>query len=214
MVQSRLLGSTVDMVGRSVITPDPDLDMDEVGVPEAQAWSIYEPVLVNRLVRKGMSRAEAARAVTERSAAARQTLLDEMDSGVIVINRAPTLHKYGMMAARPKLTKGNVLRISPLVVGGFGADFDGDAMQYHVPAGEEAQREAAEKMLPSRNLFSAATFKVHYTPTQDYISGLYEASARLDKKQKPATFATTADAVRAFKQGRIGVGRRVEIMDR
>ena len=108
--------------------------------------------------------------------------------------------------------KGNVLKISPLVVGGFGADFDGDAMSFHVPSTPEAQEEALEKMLPSRNLFSAANFGAHYLPTQDYVGGLYEASARIDQDKKPAVFATTADAIRAYKQGRIGVGRQVEII--
>jgi len=213
-VQRRLLGSTTDLVGRSVISPDPDLDMDQVGIPEKQAWTVYKPTIVRRLVKRGMSRLQAARAVEERSGPARQALLKEMDSGVVVVNRAPTLHKYGMMAARPKLTKGNVLRVSPLVVGGFGADFDGDAMQYHVPTTDDAKNEALEKMLPSRNLFSASNFKVHYTPSQEYVGGIYEASARKNNRKKAATFATVVDAIRAYRQGRIGVGRQIEILDR
>jgi DNA-directed RNA polymerase subunit beta' len=213
-VQRRLLGSTTDLVGRAVIAPDPDLDMDQVGVPENQAWSIYRPVLIRHLVRRGMPRLQAARAVEERHEVARKALLDEMDNGVVVINRAPTLHRYGMMAARPRLVKGNVLKISPLVVSGFGADFDGDAMQYHVPVTDEEKEEALSKMLPSRNLLSAASFKVHYLPGQEYVGGLYESSARVDNDKPPLTFATAADAVRAYHQGRIGVGRRVEILDR
>lgn len=213
-VQRRLLGATTDLVGRAVIAPDPDLDMDQVGIPENQAWDIYRPVLIRGLVRRGMPRMQAARAVEDRSQVARKALLDEMDSGVVVINRAPTLHKYGMMAARPRLVKGNVLKISPLVVSGFGADFDGDAMQYHVPIGDEEKQEALDKMLPSRNLLSAASFKVNYTPSQEYVGGLYESSARVDHNKPALTFATAADAVRAYHQGRIGVGRRVEILDR
>lgn len=214
IVQRRLLGATTDLVGRSVIAPDPDLDMDQVGIPENQAWTIYRPIVIRQLVRRGMPRHQAARAVEERSQAARQVLLTEMDDGVVVINRAPTLHRYGMMAAKPRLVKGNVLKISPLVVGGFGADFDGDAMQFHVPVTDEARQEAIEKMLPSRNLLSAATFGVHYSPSQEYIGGLYEASARTDDSKPVVTFATTADAIRAYRQGRIDVGRRVEILDR
>lgn len=212
-VQRRLLGSTTDLVGRSVIAPDPDLDMDQVGIPETRAWDIYRPIVVRRLVRGGMPRVEAARAVEERSAKAREALVQEMDDGVVVINRAPTLHRYGMMAARPKLVKGEVMKVSPLVVGGFGADFDGDAMQFHIPSTPEAQQEAAEKMLPSRNLFSAASFGVMYRPSQEYVGGLYEASARVDQKNRPAVFATMADAIRAYKEGRIGIDRQIEILD-
>jgi len=213
-VQRRLLGSSTDMVGRSVIAPDPDLDMDQVGIPEETAWEIYRPTMIRRMVRRGMSRVDAARAVEDKTPTARKAMMDEMESGVVVINRAPTLHRYGVMAARPRLVKGTVLKISPLVVGGFGADFDGDAMQYHVPLDDDAKEEALQKMLPSRNLFSAASFGVHFLPSQEYIGGLYEASAQQDKKNAPATFATVQDAVKAYKQGKIGVGRRVKIMEK
>lgn len=213
-VQRRLLSTTTDQVGRSVIAPDPNLDMDQVGVPESKAWTIYRMPLVRRLVKNGMSRVEAARAVEEKSSVARKALLDEMDGGVVVISRDPALHRYSMMAARPRLVKGNVLKISPLVVGGFGADFDGDAMAYHVPSTPEAQEEALEKMLPSRNLLSAADYKVHYSPSQEYVGGLYEASARVNERNKPVVFATVADAVRAYRNGQINTDRKVEILER
>jgi DNA-directed RNA polymerase beta subunit len=212
VVQRRLLGSSVDMVGRSVITPNPDLDMDQVGIPEDKAWEIYKPLIVRNLVRKGSSRLQASRAVKERSKVARETLLKEMETRPVIINRAPTLHRYGMMASWPKLVKGDTLQISPLVVGGFGADFDGDAMNYHVPSTDEAAQEAIEKMLPSRNLFSTANFKAHQTPTQEYIGGLYEASARVNERDKPRVFATKADAIKAYMRGDIGVDRKIEIL--
>ena len=212
LVQRQLLGSSVDLVGRAVIAPDPDLDMDQVGIPEPRAWDIYSPFIVRRLVRRGVPRLQAARAVKERSAAAREALLNEMENRPVIINRAPTLHKYGMMAAHPRLIKGDVMTVSPLVVGGFGADFDGDAMQFHVPSTHEAAQEALQKMLPSRNLFSAAQFnRVQYKPSQEYVGGLYEASARVEN-QPPAVFATVNDALKAYRQGRIGVGRKVRIV--
>lgn len=212
-VQRRLLGATTDLVGRSVITPDPDLDMDQVGIPEKQAWSIYKPVIIRRLVKAGMSRSQAAQACEQKQPVARKALLSELEDGVVMINRAPTLHRYGMMAARPRLTAGNVLKVSPLVVGGFGADFDGDAMQYHVPVTEQEKREAFDKMLPSRNLLSAATFGVHYLPSQEYIGGLFEAMDRVDRDKPPAVFATAAEAINAYKRGEIGIGRRVLVQD-
>lgn len=213
VVQRRLLGSSVDLVGRSVITPNPDLDMDHVGIPESKAWEIYKPFIVRGLVRNGMSRLQAARSVKERSKDAREALVKEMDRRPVIINRAPTLHRYGVMASWPKLVKGDTLQVSPLVVGGFNADFDGDAMNYHVPSTDEAADEAAEKMLPSRNLFSASNFKVHYKPSQEYVGGLYEASARQDDKNKAAVFDKPADAIRAYKQGKINVDRRVVILN-
>jgi len=126
-VQRRLLGSSVDFVGRSVITPNPDLDMDQVAVPENSAWEIYRPFVIRRLVQSGMPRLQAARVTKERSAAARDALVAEMSQRPVIVNRAPTLHRYGIMAAWPRLTKNSVLEVSPLTVKGFGADFNGDS---------------------------------------------------------------------------------------
>lgn len=212
-VQQRLLGTTTDVVGRAVISPNPDLDMDQVGLPEDRAWDVYRPFIVRHLVRRGVPRLQAARAVEERSSLAREALLAEMEARPVVINRAPTLHRYGVMAFWPTITKHNVLQVSPLIVKGFAADFDGDSMQYHVPVSDEAAKEAAEKMLPSQNLLNVADFKVLHQPANEYTGGLYEASARVDTKNKPRVFATVADAIRAYKRGEIDVDRRVEILD-
>jgi DNA-directed RNA polymerase subunit beta' len=212
-VQRRLLGSSVDFVGRSVITPNPDLDMDQVAVPENSAWEIYRPFVIRRLVQSGMPRLQAARVTKERSAAAREALVAEMSQRPVIVNRAPTLHRYGIMAAWPRLTKNSSLEVSPLTVKGFGADFDGDAVNYHVPTTPEAVQEAVDKLLPSRNLLSVTDFKAQHMPSQEYVGGLYEASARVDTKNKPRVFATVADAIRAYRRGEIDVDRQVEILN-
>lgn len=214
MIQRKLLSTTTDLVGRAVITPNPDFDMDTVGIPEDKAWKIYEPYIVRHLVRRGMGRVQAARAVDARTPDAKQALQAQLERGPIIINRAPVLHRYGMMAFQPKLVKGHTMQVSPLIVGGFNADFDGDAMQYHVPSTEEAAKEAAEKMLPSKNLFSDASFRVQHKPSQEYQGGIYEASARINKQNRSRTFPTYADAVRAYARGDIGVDSEVEILDR
>jgi DNA-directed RNA polymerase subunit beta len=213
MVQRKLLSTTTDLVGRAVITPNPDLDMDHVGLPEDKAWEIYKPFIVRHLTRRGMPRLQAAHALQNRTPDAKQALLATMESRPIIINRAPVLHRYGMMAFHPRLVKGHTMQISPLVVGGFSADFDGDAMQYHVPSTDEAAKEALHKMLPSANLLGAANFKPMYKPTHEYVGGLYAASARVDKKNKPKVFQTQADAVRAYHRGDINVDSEIEILD-
>jgi DNA-directed RNA polymerase subunit beta' len=123
------------------------------------------------------------------------------------------LHKFGIQGFWPKLTKGDVMEISPLVTKGFNADFDGDTMNYHVPASDEAKREAVEKMLPSRNLFGIADFGVHYLPGQEYVGGLYAATTARDKAVKrPRVFATVQDMRAAYERGEIGVDTPVEII--
>lgn len=211
-VQFKLLGSAVDLVGRAVITPNPDLDMDHVGLPENRAWTVYMPFIIRRMVRNGVPRLQAAKAVKERNNMAREAMLDEMRDRPIIINRAPVLHRYGFMAAWPILTKDDVLQLSPIVTKGFGADFDGDAMQYHVHATDEAKEEAIAKMLPSRNLLSVAGFKAHYMPSQEYLGGLYAASTKLDKDKRPRIFDSAKSVISAIERGEIGVEQPVEIL--
>ena len=211
-VQRRLIGGTVDVVGRAVISPDPGLDMDEVGLPEKQAWSVYRNFIIRRLRRRGMGTIEAAKSIEDKLPVARQELLNEMQARPVIINRAPVLHKFGVMAFYPKLVKGDTLQVSPLIVGGFGADFDGDAMQYHVPVSDEAVEEAVERMLPSRNLLSPADFKspVH-KPTQEYTGGLYAASAATSRRPT-RTFRNSADVLAAYRRGEIEIDDKVDIL--
>ena len=211
-VQRRLLSSNVDLVGRGVITPNPDMDMDSVGLPEDRAWDVYEPFIVRRLRRKGLRLNEAKQAAMNRTETARRELLQEMEERPVFINRAPVLHRFGIMAFRPKLTKSDTVQFSPLVVKGFGADFDGDAVQYHVPVLEDARREALDRMLPSKNLLSPADFKspIHM-PGQEYVGGLYQATAKPDSKKRPHRFLTKRDAVQAFLRGEISIDTPVEI---
>lgn len=212
-VQRKLLSSTVDLVGRAVITPNSDLDMDQVALPEEKAWEIYKPFIVRGLVRRGLPRMEAIKAFDTKNSAAQSELHGQMQSRPIIINRAPVLHRYGMMAFYPRLTKNKTMEVSPLVTKGFGADFDGDAMQFHVPSTPEAAKEAAEKMLPSKNLFAASTFKAHYTPVAELQSGLYVASNRVNKRAPAKVYKTAKDAIAAYRRGEIEVDTPVHIVE-
>jgi DNA-directed RNA polymerase beta' subunit len=51
MFQSKVLANTLDVVGRAAISPNPSLDMDQVGIPESMAWKIYQPFIMRRLAR-------------------------------------------------------------------------------------------------------------------------------------------------------------------
>jgi hypothetical protein len=212
-VQRKLLSSTVDNVGRSVIIPNPDFDMDTVGIPEGKAFEVYDKFITRRLKRLGMPMGEALRHVKDKSELARKMLEKEMDERPVFINRAPVLHRFGIMAFRPKLVTGDTMQISPLIVKGFNADFDGDAMQFHVPTSEAAVREAYDRMMPSKNLLHPADFKspVH-APVNEYISGLYHASSQTSER-RPRVFASKKDAIAAYKRGDIQADDPVEIIE-
>lgn len=212
-VQQKLLGTTVDLVGRAVVAPNPDLNMDEVGLPENHAWEIYMPFIVRKLVRRGVPRMQALQYVKDRHELARQSLLEEIGERPVVVTRAPVLHRYGLMAFYPRLTKGDVLQVSPVVVGGFGMDFDGDASNYHVPSTDESRDEALHKLLPSKNLLSTQRFHAHYLPRQEYVGGLHTATTKVNKDKKPRVFATRKDALRAFHRGELDPDQQVHIVD-
>lgn len=127
--QSKIIGMTSDLVGLSVVVPDPDLTIDEIGIPEPQAWKIFGPMIVRRLIREGLPHHVAVHLLETKDARARKALLEEMDTRPILVTRAPLLHRFGIMAFWPRLVKGHVVRVSPFVVTGFGMDFDGDSVE-------------------------------------------------------------------------------------
>ena len=84
-----------------------------------------------------------------------QELLDR--HGVkVLLNRQPTLQRYGLMAFAPRVRVDNVIGLSPIVCSAFNADFDGDTMAIHIPATRQACEQAWNRMRPSVNLFSVA----------------------------------------------------------
>lgn len=212
-VQRKLISTTVDNVGRAVITPNPSLDMDSVGLPEDKAFDVYQKFIVRQLKRQGMPIRHAMQHIRDRSDLARKTLLSEMEHRPVIINRAPVMHKFGIMAFKPQLTKGDTLQVSPLIVGGFNADFDGDAMNYHVPTTEGARKEALGRLLPSRNLLSVADFKrPMHTPSNEYIGGLWHATKSKSNRPKKV-FNTMADMRAAYASGDIALDDKVQILE-
>jgi len=212
-VQRKLISTTVDNVGRSVITPNPDFDMDTVGLPEDAAFDIYGKFIARRMRRQGVPLTRALQQIKDRTPLARETLVEEMDERPVFINRAPVLHKFGILAFRPKLVKGSTMQVSPLIVKGFNADFDGDQMNFHVPTDAAAVKEAYERMLPSANLLSPADFKspVH-APGQEFVGGLYHAT-KSRSKQSVRKFHTLADARAAYAAGKLSLDDQVQILD-
>lgn len=209
--QRKVIGTSSDLVGRAVITPNPSLDMDHVGLPEEKAWVLYRPFIMRDLVRRGMPAMRAAQLIADEDPKARESLLREMERRPVIINRAPTLHRYGIMAAYPVLTKGKTLQVPPITTGGFGADFDGDAEQFHVPVSDEAVQESIDKLMPSRNLLNVRSFDVHYLPGQEFLHGLYEATGKPSDKQV-RVFQSAGDVRRAYRRGEINASDRVKVM--
>ena len=208
----KVYGVTADLGGLAVAAPDSRLGIDEIGLPEESAWSAFEPFVVRNLRKKhNYPLSEAMKAVQERTPLAAKALEEEMGRRPVLINRAPTLHKYNILAFWPKMIKGATIRYNPLISKGYNVDADGDLMSFHVPVSKKAAQEAAEKMLPSRNLFNPATLQAHVLPLEEFAQGLYLASR--PGKGKPVKFKTKADMLRALNAGEIKYDTPVDIED-
>ena len=172
---SKVLSKRQDFVGRGTIIPEPTLGVDEVALPKKMAWKLFEPFVVRELGRMGKTPNQALDEIKSESALATKALEIVMRERKVLLNRAPSLHKFSIMAFKPQITSGTAIKIPPLVVGGFNADFDGDTMTVHVPISDEANDEA-NKMLPSRNLFQPGTGNLMMSPSQESQIGIYYLS--------------------------------------
>jgi intein/homing endonuclease len=123
---SKLLSKRQDYVGRGTIIPEPTLGIDEMAMPEPMAWKLFEPFVVKELRNHGKTPVQALDEIKQKSPLARRALEIVMEKRHVMLNRAPSLHKFSIMAFKPKITDGKSIKIQPLVNKGFNADFDGD----------------------------------------------------------------------------------------
>ena len=182
--QDKVVGKRQDLSARSVIIPEPDLKLDQVGIPKTVAMELYKPFVVKEMVRNLSAEhpLEALMKIKQNDPVAVKALEKVFDERPVIMKRDPALHKFSMQAFHPKLTDGKAIKIHPLVCGGFNADFDGDQMALYVPVSDTAVNEAKEKMMPSKNLFSPTTYGIMPTPSQDAVLGLYLATKWGKKK--------------------------------
>lgn len=206
----KVFGANLDLGGLGTITPDDSLTIDQVGIPERSAWKMFEPFVVRRLTQQGYSLVDATRAVVDRNDDAERALKAEMAKRPILVNRAPTLWRYGIQGMYPVMVKDNTIHVNPNICKSYNADMDGDSMTTHVPVSNEAVEAVKKNMLPSKNLLSPRDFTAHFIPRAEFAQGLYLAS-RVDDKQRPVQFRTEEEAVAAYKRGDIKVDTPVEI---
>lgn len=210
--QRRLFSKPVDSVSRGVITVNPELDLDEVGIPEESAWTMFKPYIQRKLVRSGMSPSNALRAILERNQFAQRALEEEVAHRPVLYSRAPAWHKYNAVAGYAKLTKGDMVEINSMVGTGLNADHDGDTINVHLPALDESVQEAKDKLLPSKMLFSIRDrSKVVPVPKHETIWGAFEAASAVAPRTHK--FDNEADALRAVKEGRVGAADDIELPD-
>ncbi len=215
--RQNLLGKRVDYSGRSVIVVGPQLKLHQCGLPKRMALELFKPFLFKVLEEKGVvTNIKSARKMLERYRDTRDEIWDALEEviqdKVVLLNRAPTLHRLGIQAFTPTLVEGQAIQLHPLVCEAFNADFDGDQMAIHVPLSPYAQAEARVQMLSAHNLLSPANGEPNVKPAKDIILGVYTLTLpRQSKKGAGMKFKEPAEALSALESGKIDQNARITV---
>ncbi|KAI0004922.1 hypothetical protein BJV74DRAFT_313763 [Russula compacta] len=222
--RGNLSGKRVDFSARTVISPDPNLRIDEVAVPERVAKILTYPERVTsfnidrlrKAVRNGCDIHPGANYVTAGSNGFKKYLKfgnrgaiadglkygdiverHIVDGDIVLFNRQPSLHKLSIMCHRVKVRPWRTFRLNECVCNPYNADFDGDEMNLHVPQTEEARTEALELMSVKHNIVTPRNGEPVIAAIQDFITASYLLSKRdqfFDRRQFTQICSYFADA--------------------
>jgi DNA-directed RNA polymerase subunit beta' len=204
--RQNLLGKRVDYSGRSVIVVGPELKLHQCGLPKRMALELFKPFVMRRLVAKGIAHnIKSAKRYVERVRPDVWDVLEEVIKDYLVLlNRAPSLHRLSIQAFEAVLIEGSAIQLHPLVCSAFNADFDGDQMAVHVPLSMAAQREARERMLSIYNMLSPANGDPIVSPSQDIVLGCYYMTVmRRGAEGEGKIFANPQEAILAYNTGTV-----------
>ncbi len=202
--RGNLSGKRVDFSGRTVISPDPNLGIHQLGVPVLLAKLMTYPERVTsinlekmkKLVINGPDKHPGANYVETADGnkmnllfGNRRAIADQlkpgdvverhlMDDDPVLFNRQPSLHRLSIMCHRVKVMPWRTLRFNECVCTPYNADFDGDEMNIHVPQTEEARAEAATLMGVRPNIISPRSGDPIIGATQDFLTTGYLITQR------------------------------------
>lgn len=209
--QRKLMRHTQDVSGRGTAVPDANLNMDQVGVPEQMLWQMLDKLIVARLIRKGYPALQAREMVTKKDPAAHQAMLEETSERPVWINRAPTLHRWGIIAAYAKPVKGKTLRVSPFIETGMNLDYDGDTLQVHVPVTPDAVTDAKNMTMTNLLLADQQRNKLMAFPQHEAIIGFTHASKATAAKGPVKSFKSREDVLAAWRRGELKMTDAIEV---
>ena len=192
-----LSGKRVNFSARTVISPDPNISISEVGVPNSVAEEMTIPIRVTSwnieeckkyVISDAYPKAEyVIRPDGKRirvTPTARDEILSTFGAGYIIerqlingdavlFNRQPSLHRISIMCHAVRVLPGKTFRLNPVVCPPYNADFDGDEMNLHVIQNEEARVEAEMLMKVHNQIISPRHGHAIIKPQEDYVSGAY-----------------------------------------
>ena len=197
-IRNNLMGKRVDFSARSVITPDPNIGLDELGVPIKIALNLTYPEKVNNfnrsklieLVRNGSDKWPGAKSIIKKNGqkiAINNNNINDIeleygdivnrhlnDGDYVLFNRQPSLHKMSMMGHRVRVLRGNTFRLNVSVTPPYNADFDGDEMNMHVPQSIQGVSELINIASVNKQIISPRENKPIITIVQDTLLGIYK----------------------------------------
>lgn len=210
-IRGNLMGKRVDFSARTVITPDPNLRIDQVGVPRSVAQNMTFPELVTpfnidrmqELVRRGNSQYPGAKYIVrdngERIDLRFHPKSSDLhlqcgykverhlrDDDLVIFNRQPTLHKMSMMGHRVKVLPWSTFRMNLSCTSPYNADFDGDEMNLHVPQSMETRAEIENIHITPRQIITPQANKPVMGIVQDTLTAVRKMTKRdvfLEKEQ-------------------------------
>lgn len=195
-IRGNLMGKRVDFSARTVITGDPNLSIEDVGVPLSVAQNLTYPETINeRNITKFQAivdspkpypsvkfvlKEKGGRRIDMKFAKRRPVLQigdvverHMVDGDLVLFNRQPTLHKMSAMAHRARIMTGSTFRLNVNVCASYNADFDGDEMNMHMPQSVESRAELHELSRVSTLLVSGQSSKPVNALVQDGLTGVY-----------------------------------------
>jgi len=212
--RQNLLGKRVDYSGRSVIVVGPELKFNQVGLPKKMALELFKPFVIKKILEKELAFnvRGASNLIDEEIDEVWECLEEVVKQKLILLNRAPTLHRLGIQGFYPTLIEGEAIRIHPMVCNAFNADFDGDQMAVHVPLSDISQKETKDRMLSSLNILKPSTGMPVVTIYQDIILGCYWLTDIWENaKGEGKIFASPNEAILAYEFGQIDIKAKIKV---
>lgn len=206
LIRKSMVGKRVDFSGRSVIISAPNIGVDYCVLPKKIAVKLFKAHIAHYLVTSGCYNTLnlAYKAIKAPKSEVWDALNEIIKDQIVLLNRAPTLHRLGIMAFKIKLWDSNAIGVNPMVCLAFNADFDGDQMAVHLNISNEAISEAVTLMLPSKNLISATNGKLILYTTKDMIFGIY-AMMSMNNTKAIKKYYTVDDAEYGLFNGSIKI---------
>jgi len=212
--RKNLLGKRVDYSGRSVIASGPELKLHQCGLPKIMALELFRPFIIKKLLDKELAYniRGASRLIDEKTPEVFEALEEVVKDKLVLLNRAPTLHRLGIQAFEPVLIEGEAIKIHPLVCKAYNADFDGDQMAVYVPLSAEAQKEAQDLMLSSKNLLKPATGLPIVSPTLDIVMGCYWLTRPKEgARGEGRIFSSFEEAILNYHLGKLELSAKIKV---